>query len=76
MENVLKMTIMLKNSLMEPEIERQIHHSEKFLIDLDNLSSESSEEEDPSKSSIDYAMGIEYDKNGEGNPNSRINKDQ
>lgn len=42
---------MLKNSLMSPDIEYQIHHSEKFLIDLDNTDSETEEEE--SKSSSD-----------------------
>lgn len=35
---------MLKNSLMSPEIEYKIHHSEKFLIDLDATSSETSDE--------------------------------
>ena len=49
---------MLKNSLMSPEIEYQIHHSEKFLIDLDNLESESSEEDskDPSISSSEMSI--------------------
>ena len=36
---------MLKNSLMSPEIDYEIQHSEKFLIDLDNLESETSSEE-------------------------------
>ena len=30
---------------MSAEIERQLHHSENFLIDLDNMDSESSGEE-------------------------------
>ena len=29
---------------MTPEIEHKMHHSEKFLLDLDNIESESSEE--------------------------------
>ena len=37
---------MLKNSLMSPEIENKMHHSEKFLIDLDNVDSEDSDEDD------------------------------
>lgn len=40
-----KLKILLKNSLMSTEIEQKMHHSEKFLIDLDNTDSESSEED-------------------------------
>lgn len=42
---------MLKNSLMSPEIEHQMHHSEKFLIDLDNMESETSEESEEDEAS-------------------------
>ena len=44
MHTLKKLKIMLKNSLMSPEIEHQMHHSEKFLIDLDNMESEESDE--------------------------------
>ena len=40
-QNLAKLKIILKNSLMSPEIVCQIQHSAKFLIDIDNLSSES-----------------------------------
>jgi hypothetical protein len=43
MHNLLKLKILLKNSLMSQEIEHKMHHSEKFLIDLDDMDSESSE---------------------------------
>ena len=45
MHTLQKLKIMLKNSLMSPEIEKKMHHSEKFLIDLDNMESESSQED-------------------------------
>lgn len=44
MHTLQKLKIMLKNSLMSPEIEYKMHHSEKFLIDLDNVDSETSED--------------------------------
>lgn len=40
-QNLAKLKIVLKNSLMSPEIVCQMQHSAKFLIDIDNLSSES-----------------------------------
>lgn len=54
MHTIQKLKIMLKNSLMSREIENKMHHSEKFLIDLDNMESETSEisenENEPSMS--------------------------
>ena len=55
MHTLQKLKIMLKNSLMSPEIEYKMHHSEKFLIDLDNVDSETSEDEqDDSMGSHDH----------------------
>ena len=53
MHTLKKLKILLKNSLMSKEIEHKMHHSEKFLIDLDNMESETSElsEEDISEES-------------------------
>ena len=53
MHNLLKLKIMLKNSLMSPDIEFNMHHSHKFLIDIDNTNSEESSGEEGSKSSED-----------------------
>lgn len=56
MQNIHKLRILLKNSLLSPEVNYLMHHSEKFLIDLDNLDSESSEEiieEESADSSIE-----------------------
>lgn len=41
MHTIQKLKILLKNSLLSPEIEFKLLHSEKLLIDLDNLDSES-----------------------------------
>ena len=43
MKNIQKLKIIMKNSLMSPDIEYQMLHSEKFLLDIDNESSESSD---------------------------------
>ena len=43
--NLQKIKILMKNSLMSPEIEHQMLHSEKFLIDLDNTDSESNDDD-------------------------------
>ena len=44
MHTLQKLKILMKNSLLSPEIESKMHHSEKFLIDLDSVDSETSEE--------------------------------
>ena len=46
MHTLQKVKIMLKYSMMIPEIEKNMHHSEKFLIDLDNVDSEEDSEEE------------------------------
>ena len=45
-QNLAKLKIILKNSLMSPEITCQIQHSAKFLIDIDDLDDESLDDED------------------------------
>ena len=54
MHTLKKVKILLKNSLMSPEIEHKMHHSEKFLIDIDNVDSETSSEESESVCSHDH----------------------
>lgn len=49
MHNLLKLKILLKNSIMSQEIEHKMHHSEKFLIDLDDEYSESEESSESSE---------------------------
>lgn len=53
MHNMKKLKILLKNSLMSPEIEYQMLHSKKYLIDLDNTDSESDLNNDDSKTEDD-----------------------
>ena len=60
---------MLKNSLMSPEIEHQMHHSEKFLIDLDNMESETSDESDQDQSLSNSDNGNELATPNKGNIN-------
>jgi len=49
----------MKNSLMSPDIEYQMLHSEKFLLDIDNESSESSDSQiSDSSSDVDAKLNI------------------
>ena len=70
MHNLLKLKILLKNSLMSQEIEHKMHHSEKFLIDLDDMDSESSEsnEDEPIDESNDNDQNSITLKMGERSP--------
>ena len=58
MHTLQKVKILLKNSLMSKEIEHKMHHSEKFLIDLDNVESETSDEDDEDAEEIDNREGF------------------
>ena len=58
MHTLQKVKILLKNSLMSKEIEHKMHHSEKFLIDLDNVESETSDEDDEDAEEIDVREGF------------------
>ena len=51
-QNLAKFKIILKNSLMSPDVVCQMHHSAKFLIDIDNLESE----DDVSFSSVERTI--------------------
>ena len=57
-QNLAKLKIILKNSLMSPEIVCQIQHSAKFLVDIDNLSDESDDDDDDDES---FSMSTDRD---------------
>lgn len=57
-QNLAKLKIIMKNSMMSPEIVCQLQHSAKFLIDIDNLESESDDDDEEVQSSSMFSDAI------------------